>query len=175
LNSSDEDAANYIRIFTLFTKDEIEAIELQHNAAPHERALQKALAKDITIRVHSEEDFNTAVKASDILFGKSTKEDLKSLNEDTLLSVFEGVPQVEISKSEYESSGNVTDLLSTTTQSLIFPSKGEARKMISAGGVSINKDKLSGPEQKIEFELLLKKYLLVQKGKKNYYLVKVAN
>jgi len=174
LNSSDEDAANYIRIFTLFSKEEIEAIEEQHKTAPHERALQKALAKDITIRVHSEEDYNTAIKASEILFGKSTTEDLKSLNEDTLLSVFEGVPQVEISISDFQATGNVTDLLSVVTQLQIFPSKGEARKMIAAGGVSINKDKLSGPEQKIEFELLLKKYLLVQKGKKNYFLVKIT-
>ncbi len=175
LNSSDEDAANYIRIFTLFNKEEIEALEKEHAAAPHERALQKALAKDITIRVHTEEDYTTAVKASEILFGKSTTEDLKSLNEDTLLSVFEGVPQVQIGQSDYKAIANVTDLLSLATQSLIFPSKGEARKMIAAGGVSINKDKLTGPDQKVEFELLQKKYLLVQKGKKNYYLVKVLD
>jgi tyrosyl-tRNA synthetase len=175
LNSSDEDAANYIRIFTLFNKEEIESLEKEHAAAPHERALQKALAKDITIRVHTEEDYHTAVKASEILFGKSTTEDLKSLNEDTLLSVFEGVPQVQIGQSDYNSITNVTDLLSLATQSLIFPSKGEARKMIAAGGVSINKDKLTGPDQKVEFELLQKKYLLVQKGKKNYYLVKVLD
>ena len=173
LNSSDEDAATYIRIFTLLTKEEIEALEEQQKAAPHDRALQKALAKDITIRVHSEEEYHTAVKASDILFGKSTTEDLISLNEDTLLSVMEGVPQVEISLAEFQASGNVTDLLSTVTQSLIFPSKGEARKMITAGGVSINKDKLSAADQKVEFELLQDKYLLVQKGKKNYYLLKV--
>ncbi len=173
LNSSDADAANYIRIFTLMTKEEIEVLEAQHNAAPHERALQKALARDITVRVHSEEELETAIKATEILFGKSTTEELNSLNEDTLLSVMEGVPQVEISLTEFESVGNVTDLLSTVTQSLIFPSKGEARKMIAAGGVSINKDKLSGPEQKAEFKLLQNKYLLVQKGKKNYYLVKV--
>lgn len=173
LNASDEDASTYIRIFTLMTKEEIEALEEQHKTAPHERALQKALAKDITIRVHSEEEYNTAVKASEILFGKSTTEDLRSLNEDLLLSVFEGVPQVEISLADFETTANVTDLLSTVTQSLIFPSKGEARKMIAAGGVSINKDKLSGPEQKADFELLQKRYLLVQKGKKNYYLVKV--
>ncbi|HWZ21770.1 MAG TPA: tyrosine--tRNA ligase [Cytophagaceae bacterium] len=173
LNASDEDASNYIRIFTLFTKKEIESIEKEHTNTPHERALQKALAKDITIRVHSEEAFTTAVKASDILFGKSTTEDLKSLNEDTLLSVFEGVPQVEISKADFQATENVTDLLSTATQSLIFPSKGEARKMITAGGVSVNKEKLTGADQKTEFELLQNKYLLVQKGKKNYYLLKV--
>jgi tyrosyl-tRNA synthetase len=173
LNLSDEEAVKFIKIFTLLSKEEIESIEKEHAAAPHERALQKALSKDITIRVHSEEEYHNAVKASEILFGKSTTEDLKNLNEATLLSVFEGVPQVEISLSDFKTIGNVTDLLSVATQSIIFPSKGEARKMITSGGVSINKDKLSGPEQKVEFELLLKKYLLVQKGKKNYYLVKV--
>lgn len=173
LNASDEDTSNYIRIFTLLTKEEIEALEKEHTNAPHERTLQKALAKDITIRVHSEEDYTIAIKASDILFGKSTTEDLKSLNEDTLLSVFEGVTQVEISKADFHATENVTDLLSTATQSLIFPSKGEARKMITAGGLSINKEKLIGADQKIEFELLQNKYLLIQKGKKNYYLLKV--
>ncbi len=173
LNASDEDASNFIRIFTLMNKDEIESLEVQHKIAPHERALQKVLARDITIRVHSEEDFNSAVKASEILFGKSTTEDLKSLDEATLLSVFEGVPQVEINSTEYKSTENVTDLLSIATQSLIFSSKGEARKMIAAGGVSINKDKLSGPDQPVEFDLLFGKYLLVQKGKKNYYLMKL--
>ncbi len=173
LNASDEDTSNYIRIFTLLTKEEIEALEKEHTNVPHERTLQKALAKDITIRVHSEEDYTIAVKASDILFGKSTTEDLKSLNEDTLLSVFEGVTQVEISKADFHAAENVTDLLSTATQSLIFPSKGEARKMITAGGLSINKEKLIGANQKIEFELLQNKYLLIQKGKKNYYLLKV--
>ncbi|HSZ24688.1 MAG TPA: tyrosine--tRNA ligase [Cytophagaceae bacterium] len=171
LNSSDEDAVNYIRIFTLMNKEEIETLEIQHKNAPHERALQKALAKDITIRVHSEDDFHTAVKASELLFGKSTTEDLQSLSEDTLLSILEGIPQVEISHSDYSEATNVTDFLSVTTQSIIFPSKGEARKMIAAGGVSINKNKLSSPDQKVKFDLLFKKYLLIQKGKKNYFLV----
>jgi tyrosyl-tRNA synthetase len=174
LNSSDEDAAKWIRIFTLLTKAEIETLEAQHKQAPHERALQKALAKDVTIRVHSEADYNTALKASEILFGKSTKEDLISLNESTLLSVFEGVPQVDINSEEYRNAANVTDLLSILTRSEIFPSKGEARKMIAGGGVSINKNKVESPEAKPEFDLLLNKYLLVQKGKKNYYLVKIV-
>jgi tyrosyl-tRNA synthetase len=173
LNASDADTANYIRIFTLLDKEEIEALEVQHNAAPHERILQKALAKDITIRVHSEEDYHTAVKASDILFGKSTTEDLKGLNEETLLAVMEGVPQVEISLSDFQNTANVTDLLSVATQNKIFTSKGEARKMITSGGVSINKDKLTGPDQNVAFELLHQKYLLVQKGKKNYYLLTI--
>jgi tyrosyl-tRNA synthetase len=173
LNASDEDAAKWIKIFTLLGKEEIENLIVEHQKEPHLRILQKALAKDITIRVHSEEDYNTAIKASEILFGKSTTDDLKSINEATLLSVFEGVPQVDLKKDEYLSAPNVTDLLSTLTKSLIFPSKGEARKMISGGGVSINKNKIENPDQKIDFELLQKKYLLVQKGKKNYYLVKV--
>ncbi len=173
LNLTDDEAKKIIKIFTLLSKEEIEAIEAEHAIAPHERALQKALAKDITIRVHSEEEYAVAVKASEILFGKSTTEDLKSLNETTLLSVFEGVPQVEISLADYNASENVTDLLSTVTHLSIFPSKGEARKMITAGGVSINKEKLTGADQKVAFELLLNTYLLVQKGKKNYYLVKV--
>jgi tyrosyl-tRNA synthetase len=173
LNSSDEDAAKWIRIFTLLTKAEIEVLENQHKLAPHERALQKALAKDVTIRVHSEADYNTAVKASEILFGKSTTEDLISLNESTLLSVLEGVPQVEIHSDEYKNAANVTELLSVVTKSAIFPSKGEARKMIAGGGVSINKSKVESPEVSPRFDLLLNKYLLVQKGKKNYYLVKV--
>ena len=174
LNCSDEDAAKWIRIFTLLTKAEIENLEKQHAAAPHERSLQKALAKDVTIRVHSEADYLVAVKASEILFGKSTTEDLLSLNESTLLSVLEGVPRVEIKNEEYKNAVNVTELLSVITQSLIFPSKGEARKMIAGGGVSINKNKVESPEATAHFELLLKKYLLVQKGKKNYFLVKVV-
>jgi tyrosyl-tRNA synthetase len=174
LNSSDEDAAKWIRIFTLLTKAEIETLEKQHLQAPHERALQKALAKDVTIRVHSEADYKIAVKASEILFGKSTTEDLVSLNEATLLSVFEGVPQVEIKNDDYKNAPNVTELLSIVTQSLIFPSKGEARKMIAGGGVSINKNKVESPEAAVQFELLHNKYLLIQKGKKNYFLIKVV-
>jgi len=174
LNATDVDAANYIRIFTLFTKTEIEELEVQHAIAPHERTLQKALAKDITIRVHSENEYNSAVNASEILFGKSTTEDLKSLSEEMLLAVFEGVPQESITLDLYKNTSNITELLSTATNSIIFPSKGEARKMISAGGVSINKIKLDNPEQKLEFELLHSKYLLVQKGKKNYFILKVC-
>jgi tyrosyl-tRNA synthetase len=174
LNCADEDASKWIRIFTLLSKEEIEELEKQQAAAPHERALQKALAKDITIRVHSEEDYETAYKASQILFGKSTSDDLKTINEKTLLAIFEGVPQVEISKDTYKNSGNVTELLSVVTNSIICASKGEARKLITGGGISINKNKLENPEQEIGFELLQGKYLLVQKGKKNYYLLIVA-
>jgi tyrosyl-tRNA synthetase len=171
LNTSDEDASNFIKIFTQLGKEEIDGLQAEHAKAPHQRALQTALAKDITIRVHSLDDYNTAIKASSILFGNSVTEDLQSLDEETLLSVFEGVPQVTIDRSAFEASNSVTDLLSEITKAVIFPSKGEARKMIQGGGVSINKIKLSDPNQKPEFELLQNKYLLAQKGKKNYYLI----
>ncbi len=173
LNSSDEDAKNYIRIFTLKGKEEIEALEAEHAEAPHNRILQKAIAEDITERVHSKEDLDMAIKASQILFGKSTTEDLASIDENTLLSVFEGVPQATISKSALESAGNVTDLLSEVTEGIIFPSKGEARRMIKGGGVSVNKAKLTSSEQPVEFDLIQGKYLLAQKGRRNYYLIVV--
>lgn len=173
LNASDEDAKNYIRIFTLFDKEYIENLEKEHEEAPHQRALQKALAQDITVRVHSQEDYEMAVKASNILFGKSTTEDLETLDEDTLLSVFEGVPKTSISQGAFDSVENVTDLLTETSNNLVFPSKGEARRMIKGGGVSINKSKLSSAEQSADFKLLQNKYLLAQKGKKNYYLIAV--
>ena len=173
LNTSDEDAANFIKVFTLLPKEEIEALEKEHAEAPHMRILQKALAEDVTRRVHSEEDLQTAIKASNILFGKSTTEDLASLNESTLLSVFEGVPQVEIAKAEIDAAENYIDLLSEVTQGIIFKSKGEARRMLQGGGVSINKNKIEDMNAKPEFNLLQNKYFLVQKGKKNYYLVVV--
>ncbi len=171
LNAADEDAAKWIRVFTLLSREEIEALEKEQAAAPHERPLQKALAKDITIRVHSKEDYEMALNASRILFGKSTSEDLQSINEKTLLAIFEGVPQVELNKSDFETTYNVTDLLSVTTNSLICASKGEARKLITGGGVSINKIKIESPDQPLDFNLLQGKYILVQKGKKNYYLL----
>ncbi len=171
LNSSDEDASNYIRIFTLLEKDHIEALEKEHKEAPHLRILQKTLAEDLTIRIHSKEELDTALKASNILFGKSTTEQLNEIDEKTLLSVFDGVPQTLISKNEFESTGDVTSLLSASTNGIIFSSKGEARRMIKGGGVSINKEKVSNPDAKAEYRLLNDKYLLVQKGKKNYYLV----
>jgi tyrosyl-tRNA synthetase len=172
LNSADEDVSRFIRIFTLFSKEEIEALEAEHAKAPHERLLQKTLAKDITIRVHSEEDYEMAVKASEILFGKSVTEDLQALNEVTLLSVFEGIPLIEIAKSVLEDKPTVLDLLSILTNSEVFPSKGEARKMIQGGGVSINKIKINSSEEIVNYPLLLNNYLLVQKGKKNYYLLR---
>jgi len=173
LNTSDEDASNYIKIFTLLSKDEIEVLLAEHLVSPHQRKLQQALAKEVTIRVHSEADYETALKASSILFGNSTTGDLIGLDENTLLNVLDGVPQVTITKSNYESAATITDLLSEVTQGSIFPSKGEARKMILGGGVSVNKEKVSDASAKPVFGLLQQKYLLVQKGKKNYYLIVV--
>ncbi len=173
LNASDEDAANYVRVFTLFSKDSIEKLESEHQEAPHLRVLQKALAKDITIRVHSVQDYEMAIKASGILFGKSTAEDLESLDEDTLLSVFEGVPKVDITQDQLEATTNPIDLLSTVTKDVIFPSKGEARRMLQGGGIGINKTKIQGIDTMPDIKLLQGKYFLVQKGKKNYYLVTV--
>ncbi|UCS92586.1 tyrosine--tRNA ligase [Echinicola marina] len=174
LNVSDEDAGKYIRIFTTLDKATIESLEKEHLEAPHLRILQKEIAKQITIMVHSEADYEMAVKASSILFGKSSTEDLASLDERTFLQVFEGVPQVEISQSAFDSTEGVLDLLGDKCQDVIFKSKGEARKMIQGGGVSINKIKLNDPQANLDgLELLQGKYLLVQKGKKNYFIIKI--
>jgi tyrosyl-tRNA synthetase len=170
LNASDADAGKYIRIFTLLSKEEIEKLEAEHATAPHLRILQKALAKEVTIIVHSEEAWQGAVDASDILFGNAATDTLQKLDEETLLSVFEGVPQVKLSKEELTAGINAIEFLSDKTQ--IFPSRGEARKMIQAGGVSINKEKIADINATVNAEgLLNNKYLLVQKGKKNYYLI----
>jgi tyrosyl-tRNA synthetase len=168
LNTSDEDARTYMRYFTLLSKEEIERMETQHNSVPHERILQKALAKEITIRVHSEADFNAAVEASEILF-KGTLDDLAKLDETTFLDVFEGVPMFTINKQELESGIGVLDFLAEKTK--IFPSKGEARKMVQAGGVSVNKKKWEDLQATLNLsDTLNGKYILVQKGKKNYFL-----
>jgi tyrosyl-tRNA synthetase len=172
LNASDEDAAEYIKKFTLLTKEEIDDVIRKHAEAPHLRALQKMLAKDITIRVHSEEEYLAAVEASEILFGKGTTETLKKLSEDTLLSVFEGVPQSEVSRTEIAKKINIVDFLAGVTR--IFQSKGEARRMLKEGGVAVNKEKVSEEFEINESYLLNNHYLLIQKGKKNYYLVKVV-
>jgi tyrosyl-tRNA synthetase len=173
LNASDEDAANFIKIFTMMGKGEIESLISEHATAPHLRKLQQVLAKDITIRVHSEADYETAIKASSILFGSSTTEDLQSLSEETLLSVMEGVPQALISRSALEACSTTIDLLSEATGNVIFSSKGEARKMIQGGGVSVNKTKVEDGNKKPDYKLLQSKYMLAQKGKKNYYLIVV--
>ncbi len=172
LNASDEDAEKWIKLFTLLSQKEIDDLILQHKEAPHLRLLQKALAKDVTIRVHSEEDFNMAVEASEILFGKGTTETLKKLTEDVLLSVFEGVPQSEISRTEVDNGINIVDFLAEKTN--IFPSKGEARRMLKDNGVAVNKEKVTEETQITADNLLNQKYILVQKGKKNYFLVKMV-
>ena len=174
LNTSDEDAEKYIKIFTFLQKEEIEALITEHKEAPHQRALQNKLADEITTMAHSAEELGKAKKASAILFGKSTTEDLAELDERTLLQVFEGVPQTEITKVQLEETANVTDLLSDVTNSIVFSSKGEARRMIKGGGVSINKQKVGNADDEVNFDLLQGKYLLAQKGKKNYYLISVV-
>jgi tyrosyl-tRNA synthetase len=172
LNASDEDAKKWIKIFTLLSKEEIEDILLKQDAAPHERALQKKLAEELTCFVHSKADFEFAVKASDILFGNATTEILQSLSEEQLLQVMEGVPSIEIAKSTINSGYDIVSFLADTQ---IFSSKGEARKLWQAGGLSLNKTKISSEKTLIDSNDLLKdKYILVQKGKKNYYLVIVS-
>ncbi|SDM95424.1 tyrosine--tRNA ligase [Siphonobacter aquaeclarae] len=169
LNATDADCPRLIRVFTLLSKEEIEELERQHAEAPHLRILQKAIAKDVTIRVHSEAGYAMAVQASEVLYGKGTLETLQSLDEATFEHIFEGVPQTEISLAEYEAAGNVTDLLAVAQ---VYPSKGEIRRAIQGNAVSINKTKVADAAQEASFQLLQGKYLLVAKGKKNH-LVKV--
>lgn len=172
LNVADGDAERYIKIFTNITRDECEALVEEHHKAPHLRLLQKRLAKDITIMVHSESDYQAAVEASEILFGNATSEMLRKLDEDTLLAVFEGVPTFEIERSVVEAGVPVLTLLAENTA--VFPSKGECRKTIQAGGVSVNKEKLASQDAVISIDNLLNdRYILVQRGKKNYYLIVV--
>lgn len=170
MNVGDDDAKRYIKIFTSLEKEEIDALIAEHDEAPHLRVLQKRLAKEVTCMVHSEADYNAAVEASNIFFGNGTIEAVKNLSEDMFLQVMEGVEQYEISKTELEAGIAPLDLLAEKTS--IFPSKGEARKMIQANGFSMNKEKLTDPQTPITCASLINnKYLLFQKGKKNYYLV----
>lgn len=171
LNASDEDAKKWIYIFTLKSIAEIEKLIIEHNSEPHLRIIQKALAEEVTTRVHSKTDLENAIEASEILFGKGTTETLQKLDENTFLSVFDGVPQIEISKSDLTMP--LLEFLTIITQNQIFPSKGEAKKMIEPGGVSINKEKITLQSQVIDFKCLQNKYLLIQKGKKNYYIIKL--
>jgi tyrosyl-tRNA synthetase len=173
LNVPDADAPKLIRIFTLLGKEEIEALEQEQVTDPGRRPLQRTLAKEVTTMVHSEKDYEAAVQASEILFGKSTNEALQGLSEKMFLEVFEGVPQVAVTREALQESKDIVELLAVTTASAIFPSKGEARKMIQAGGVSINKNKADLDVDPSSLELLQNKYLLVQKGKKNYFLLVV--
>jgi tyrosyl-tRNA synthetase len=172
LNVSDEDAARYIKIFTLLDKSVIKTLIDSHGSAPHERILQKRLAEEMTVMVHSSEEYDSAVEASQILFGKGTTESLRKMSENTFLSVFEGVPVFDIRKEIIQSGINVTDIC--TEHSKVFTSKGELRRLVQGGGLSINKVRIDDPEMIIGTDLLLNnKYLLIQKGKKNYYLLRI--
>ncbi|MBA4850739.1 tyrosine--tRNA ligase [Emticicia sp. BO119] len=174
LGQHDNDVPRLLRVFTLYSKNEIEEIEKQHAEAPHLRIAQKALGKDVTIRVHGEDQYELAIKAADILFGKGTLETLQSLDENTFTSVFDGVPQTEITKDEWDNCPNILDLISIVTRNEVYPSKGEARRAIQGNGVSINKVKVSDEKSALaELKLLQGKYLLVGKGKKNH-IVKVS-
>jgi tyrosyl-tRNA synthetase len=173
LNVADADLPRLLRVFTLYTREEINAMEETYAQQPNE--LKKMLAKEITIRVHGQEEYEKAVAASEILFKKEgVAEALAALEEKVLHEVFEGVPTVVVPKATYHAAPDVLELVSVVTNGEIFPSKGEARKMIQNGGVSINKIKIENPAQSVNFTLLHGQYLLVQKGKKNYYLLKVA-
>jgi len=170
LNTSDEDAEKYIKIFTLLSKEEIDGLILEHREAPHRRALQQRLAKEVTIMIHDQEAYESAVEASQILFGKATADALKKLDEDTFLAVFEGVPQYQVAVSKFNEGVDIVELLVTETQ--MFPSKGEVRRLLKGNAISINKEKIQNPELMVNKEQLIgDKYLLVQKGKKNYFLV----
>jgi tyrosyl-tRNA synthetase len=171
LNVSDEDAGKYIRIFTLLDRGEIENLVAEHSKAPHERILQRRLAEEVTVMVHSREDYESAVEASQILFGKGTTESLKKMTETTFLSVFEGVPTFDVKKEIIINKVSFTSLC--TEHSGIFPSRGELRRLVQGGGVSLNKVKIDNPETEINSgHLLNNKYLLVQKGKKNYMIIR---
>lgn len=169
LNLSDEDAKKFIRIFTLMSEEEILSLEAEHNKQPEQRLLQKALAKDITITVHSEEDYASALEASNILFGKGTRESLSKLDEQTFLSVFDGIPQFKVSKSEIENGIGIIDLLAEKTN--ILSSKGEVRRELKANSLSINKEKINDSFVTSSDNLLNNRYILVQKGKKNYFII----
>lgn len=172
LNVSDEDAEKYIKIFTLLEKEEIENLIEDHKAEPHRRVLQQMLAKEVTVMVHSQEEYDKAVAASKILFGKSTTNELKSLDEKTFLDVFQGVPVFEVDKQKINQGVNIQDLLAEESE--VFSSKGEVKRLVKGGGLSVNKEKVMSIDENItENALLNKKYILIQKGKKNYFIIKV--
>ena len=174
LNVSDEDAERYVKIFTMLDRETIEGLVAAHREAPHLRGLQKALAREVTCMVHGEEEYRRAVEASEILFGGATAEALRGIDEQTFLQVFEGVPRFEISRPLIE--GGVGFLALCTEYAAVFPSKGEARKLIQGGGVSLNKRKIAAVDCMVgSADLLSGRYLLVQKGKKNYYLIVVTD
>jgi tyrosyl-tRNA synthetase len=173
LNQSDEDSPRFLRVFSFKNQEEIIALEQSHAEAPHLRIMQKALAEELTARIHSEKALQTVLKASEVLFGKATLETLQSIALDEFDAIFAGVPQTEISKEDWDNCTNITDLISTVTNSEIYASKGEARRAIQQNAVSVNKTKVKSAEQALtDFELLQKRFLVVSKGKKNH-LIKV--
>jgi tyrosyl-tRNA synthetase len=170
LNASDDDARSYIKIFTLLDKAAIDTLLAEHDAAPHERRLQKALAREVTVMIHSEAEYLKAVGASEILFGNSTADALRELDEATLLDIFEGVPQFTVARGDIEAGIALVDLI--TERASVLPSKGEARKLIQGGGVSLNKERVEATDRTVtSADLIAGKYLIVQKGKKNYFLL----
>ena len=172
LNVSDEDAERYIKIFTMLDRQTIDALIAAHREAPHLRELQKTLAREITCMIHSEEEYRKAVEASGILFGNATADALRRIDERTFLQVFDGVPQFEVPASTL--AGGVNFIALCTEHASVFPSKGEARKLIQGGGISLNKEKVTAVDAIVSAsDLISGKYLLVQKGKKNYFLIVV--
>jgi len=170
LNVSDDDAVKYIKIFTILDQSTIENLVKEHQEAPHMRILQKKLAEEITIMVHSKEALDSAIEASNILFGKATSDALKKLDEQTFLAVFEGVPMFEVNRSDIDAGVNIIDLL--TEKTAIFPSKGELRRTVQGNGLSVNKEKFTNADGTINAEYLIQdKYILIQKGKKNYFII----
>ncbi len=173
INVNDDDAAKYIKIFTSLTKEEIEALEAEQAAAPHLRPLQRRLAEELTVMVHSREDYEMVLKASEILFGAGTKSALGEIDEETFLSLFEGVPMAEVNRDKLSGETALVDLLVEACG--FFPSKGELRKLIKSGGVSLNKEKVEDERRAVgSDDLINDKYMIVQRGKKNYFLVKVS-
>jgi len=170
VNTSDEDAEKYIKVFTMLEQEEIDELVQKHAEAPHLRLLQRKLAEEVTVMVHSRADYEMAVETSQILFGLGTAELLNKLDESTFLAVFEGVPQFDVPKSELENGIKVVDLLAEKTA--IFPSKGDLRRTVQGNGLNINKEKVADPEMIVNSNFLIGgKYILIQKGKKNYFLI----
>jgi tyrosyl-tRNA synthetase len=170
INSSDEDAENYIKVFTFRTQEEISALVEEHSHAPHARLLQKELAKDITIRVHSKEDYNRAIEASNLLFGKANKASLERISETDLMSIVEGIPGAELLKTEFAQGVGIIDVL--FAKSGFLKSNGDARRALKENSISLNKEKVNDTFQVTESDLIYGKYLLLQRGKKNYFLIK---
>ena len=171
LNCTDEDSNHLIKIFSLRDRQEIESLIADHKKVPHLRVLQKAMAEELTERIHGKAELNMAIYSSKVLFGKKVTEELKTISSKAILSVFDKQSQVIISKDKLQNATDVSDLLSGITENLVFSSKGEAKRMIKGGGISINKEKITSAEQAVNFELLQGKFLLIQKGKKNHYLI----